>query len=147
MNAKHINEIKSKLIGVEMHTIETTAFAEEYGLADSLVIHLRKQRNPLKANQLRKVFQSIKNIERDLSPKIRKNSKVKEEDFNRADIATIMVNLAYARGRKLIPSDFYDILTQCLSHNQLKRNKDFIRLAEFVEAVLAYYKLREVQDA
>jgi CRISPR-associated protein Csm2 len=125
-----------------MRALEVTEFSEEDGLADSLVQYFVSERKELKATQLRKIFQAIKIIQRKIEPQIRKNSKVAEERFDRSAVAGLMVNLAYAKGRRLIPDDFYNILKQCLSQQKLQTNEDFMRVADFTEAILAYYKFR-----
>jgi CRISPR-associated protein Csm2 len=143
MAALSIDQIKQRITALRfMRELDPTAFAEEEGLADSLVQHFKNQRKDLKATQLRKVFQSIKMIQRQIEPEIRKNQAYKNGAFNRATIAGVMVNLAYAKGRNLIPEDFYNIMKQCLSQQKLQNNEDFIRVAEFTEAILAYYKFR-----
>ena len=126
----------------KMSNLNQIKFAEENGLADSLVQYFLKERNVLKANQLRKVFSAIKLIQRKIEVEIGKNEKVKEETFEREAIAPLLVNLAYARGRGLLPKEFYEILTLCLSKQKLRTNEDFMRVAQFTEAILAYYKFR-----
>ncbi len=143
MAAMNIKQIKSTLADVgTMKDLEPIDFAEQNGLADSLVQYFIHEGETLKATQLRKIFSSIKSIQRELEPQIRKNKDIKKDHFDRSDIATLLVNLAYAKGRRLIPDDFYDILSQCLSQKKLRTNADFIRVAEFTEAILAYYKFR-----
>lgn len=143
MAAMSIDQIKREINGLPtMSDLSQIKFAEENGLADSLVQYFLREKNVLKANQLRKIFSAIKLIQRGIEPEIRKNEKVKEVRFERETIAPLLVNLAYARGRGLIPEDFYTILTQCLSQQKLQTNDDFIRVAQFTEAILAYYKFR-----
>ena len=38
--------------------------------------------------------------------------------------------------------DFYDILKLSLGQERLRTNADFLRSADFIEAVLAYHKYR-----
>ena len=143
MSTQSIEQIRNKIKGMgTMRQLDQLAFAEENGLADSLVQHFMSGRGDLKANQLRKVFGAIKLIQRQLEPEIRKDEKVKDKAFDRTTIAPLLVNLAYARGRKLIPEEFYSILADCLSQPKLQTNEDFIRVAQFTEAILAYYKFR-----
>lgn len=152
MAAMTITQIQKQIADLRiMRDLKPTDFSEEDGLADSLVQYFlseskeKKGKKELKINQLRKVFHSIKSIQRSLEPKIRKRSDVKDMAFDRSMIATLQVNLAYARGRQLIPEEYYDIMKQCLSQQKLQTNEDFMRVADFSEAILAYYKFREVQ--
>jgi CRISPR type III-A-associated protein Csm2 len=55
----------------------------------------------------------------------------------------IMPELAYARGRKLIPNKFYRIMKACLRNQSLVTVGDFRLFLEFLTAVLAYHKFRE----
>jgi CRISPR-associated protein Csm2 len=143
MAAMTIDQIKEKIANLRtMHELQPIGFAEENGLADSLVQYFLSDRKELKATQLRKIFSSIKTIQRQIEPKIRKDPGFGEKRFDRNDIATLLVNLAYAKGRRLIPDDFYNILGQCLSQQKLQTNEDFMRVADFTEAILAYYKFR-----
>lgn len=143
MAAMTIDQIKDKIARLNtMHELQPIGFAEENGLADSLVQYFLNERKELKATQLRKIFSSIKTIQRQIEPQIRKDASFGEKRFDRNDIATLLVNLAYARGRRLIPDDFYNILSQCLSQSKLQTNEDFMRVADFTEAILAYYKFR-----
>lgn len=143
MSGMKLNQIEQKIASLHtMRALKPTEFSEVDGLADSLVQYFMNQGKSLKATQLRKVFQSIKTIQRNLEPEIRKNARVAEEAFDRSAVATLMVNLAYAKGRRLIPDEFYNILTQCLSQQKLQTNEDFMRVAQLTEAILAYYKFR-----
>ena len=136
MAAKTMSQIESAIAKLStMQDLEPIDFAEENGLADSLVQILISERESLKATQLRKIFTSIKSIQRQIEPEIRKSPGAQEKRFERNNIATLLVNLAYAKGRRLIPDNFY-------SQQKLQTNADFMRVAEFTEAILAYYKFR-----
>lgn len=52
-------------------------------------------------------------------------------------------DLAYARGRKLIPQEFYELMCLCLDPQRLKTVGDLKILLSFLTALLAYYKYRE----
>jgi CRISPR-associated protein Csm2 len=143
MPAMNLSQIKQAISSTQvMRDLKPIEFADPDGLADSLVQYFLSEKKDLKATQLRKIFQSIKTIQRRIEPEINKNATYKDKAFDRNDVANVMVNLAYARGRRLIPDDFYTILTECLSRQKLQTNEDFIRVAEFTEAILAYYKFR-----
>jgi len=99
------------------------------GYADKLA----KEFKNLKPTQLRKFFQEIKTIER--------NIRRKEQRFNYANVVKIFPLLAYAKGRNLIPDEFYRLLKSCLSKEKLETNEDFLKVAKFMTAILAYHKL------
>lgn len=115
-------------------------FAEEGGLADRLVSN-RDDREKLNSTQLRKVFQQIKGLEREVRKK-------KEGDqFDRSRLLNLMPMLAYAAGRGLLPLDFYNLLRgHLLNKDKLKTNQDFLRTAKFLEAVMAYHKYRSSEQ-
>lgn len=132
-----IDQVKEQITAVRfMHQLDPVKFAEPDGMADSLAQRLGK--DALKATQLRRVFQDVKSLDR----KIRNKSGSEDDLFKRANIAKLIVNLAYVRGRDLIPKDFYDILMLCLDQKRLQVNKDFLQVADFIEAILAYHKFR-----
>jgi len=112
-------------------------FAEPGKLADQLA---KKYKNKLKTTQLRRIFHVIKAIERGM--KGRKD----EEPLNtndRREILQLLPELAYARGRDLIPQDFYKLMSVCLSSAKQQKVKDFRTLSSFLTAILAYHKYYE----
>jgi CRISPR-associated protein Csm2 len=112
-------------------------FAERDMLADELA---REFRGELKPTQLRKVFDSIKDIARSL--KGRKASEALTSE-DRSQILPLLPTLAYARGRDLIPQKFYDLMSLALSSSKMKTVEDFQRLDQFLTAILAYQKFYE----
>jgi len=95
---------------------------------------IAKEFGDLKPTQLRKVFHELKRIERDVKKKGEKGK------FEYTRVAKLLPHLAYAKGRQLIPEKFYQMLKMCLDKQKLEINEDFLRLAEFVTAILAYHK-------
>ncbi len=133
-----LKEIKGKLQNLErLRELRREDFAEEGGYADSLAEDFRDN---LKPTQLFKVFHEIKRVQR----RIRGNP---DEKFDRGEILGLLPILAYSTGRGLMPKDFYDILKICLSKEKLEINKDFLRLAEFMEAIIAYHKYYKYREA
>jgi CRISPR-associated protein Csm2 len=116
--------------------LEVEDFAEPGYLADRLA---RDYKGRLKATQLRRVFHTIKDIERGL----RGDEKQPLAQKERARILPLLPELAYARGRDLIPQDFYDLMKACMSAGKLKTVGDFRRLTRFLEAILGYHKYYE----
>jgi CRISPR-associated protein Csm2 len=87
----------------------------------------------LKATQLRRFFHKIKQIQR----QVEMTGKFKYEQ-----VASVMPVLAYARGRKLIPEEFYELMKLCFGSEKCKSPEDFLAAASFLEAVMAYHKYR-----
>ncbi len=130
-----VEEVKQKVRGLrKMSDLSPTDFAEEGGLADSLASEFGEK---LKPTQLRKVFTEIKRVRRDVEHEMSPDAV-----FNQARLMMLMPTLAYAVGRDLLPRDFYEILKLCLGRERLKANADFLRTADFIEAVVAYHKFR-----
>ncbi len=83
----------------------------------------------LKASQLRKIFEKIKHIEQKLE---------KDEDYKK-DIFELYPRLAYAKGRKLLPDDFYKLLIHLLERaEQNKKNAEIV--VKFITSIVAYHK-------
>lgn len=115
-------------------------FAEPEKLADQLADEFRTSRPTLQPTQLRKVFHAIKAIER----RFKGHDDSKQLDRkDKVDIRLLVPELAYARGRDLIPQKFYDLMRRCLSDQKLLTVGDFRRLAELLTALLAYHKYHE----
>ncbi|GEM_PF-457967 len=93
-------------------------------------------------NQLRKVFEAFKNLEDTL----KKGNKDKVLE----NLYKIYPNLAYAKGRNLIPRHFYDVLVSLLeaveeglrtpNGEEGEVLEDVERLVQFVRSFVAYHK-------
>lgn len=112
-------------------------FAEPDKLADQLA---RDYGDRLKPTQLRRFFHAIKGVERNL--RLLTDEQPLPEDIRR-QLLPLMPELAYARGRNLIPEDFYHLLKACLDSRRLRTVGDLRLLAQFLKAILAYHKLYE----
>jgi len=112
-------------------------FAEPERLADQLAGEFR---GALKPTQLRKVFHAIKAVERRF--KVDTDDKPLDQN-NKIKIRMLVPELAYARGRDLIPQKFYELMRRCLSDQKLQTVGDFRRLAQLLTALLAYHKYQE----
>lgn len=131
-------EIKSKISN--LHTMQDLLpkdFADEGGLADELADSFRE--GELKATQLRKIFHALKEIERDVKREVRGGHKKETDSFEASKLLLLMPDLAYAKGRRLIPDEFYDIL-QLVLRKKVRTYADFERAMQFIEAVMAYHK-------
>lgn len=107
-------------------------FAGTSMLADQLA---QGYKGKLKANQLRRLFHTIKDIERGLP---RDDRDLNDEELTR--ILPLLPELAYARGRDLIPLDFYQLMRASMGAGKLKTVADFRLLTRFLEAILGYHK-------
>lgn len=84
----------------------------------------------IKTTQLRKFFAAVKEINLETKTKTWNELKVK--------FFLLMPKLAYAKGRKLISEDFYNLLESAM--NKVQSKEDFNRFVEFLEAIVAFYK-------
>lgn len=111
--------------------------AKDNGIADSLAKD-RNFRNNLKTTQLRKFFDTVINNQERLKTNGWKSI---ESDF-----FMMRANLAYAKGRKLIPDEFFQLVSLCIeriapagaAENQIIDNYD--RFVELLQALVAYTK-------
>lgn len=132
--SKIINQIKSLKHLAELNVED---IAKEKGIADRLASD-RRFRGDLKTTQLRKFFDNIVNNQ----------EKLKSSGWEsvESDFYMIRPNLAYAKGRKLIPDDFFQLVSACLekvnpqgsTEEQIKMNYD--RFVELMQALVAYIK-------
>jgi len=115
----------------QFHKVEIKKFAlPEEGWADQIAEAMKRKMN---TTQLRKVFNSIKLLEQ-------KNRDKKDEDkFDDPKLYMILPYLAYAKGRKFIPPDFYDLI-KVIIQEKIKTVGDFRRFCEFMTAIVAYHK-------
>jgi CRISPR-associated protein Csm2 len=131
--ATQIDEILGKLKGIrQMADLKPRDFSEEGGDADILAQNF----HDLNPTQLRKVFGALKQVE--IQNKAEPNDKL----VDRSVINRLIPELAYARGRGLVPEEFYDLMKTCLSQTKMKTFGDLRRVIEFLTALLAYQKLR-----
>jgi len=110
-------------------------FAKEDGDADKIVREL-KGLNPA---QLRKFFDAVKEIGDKLETG-------RWEDVSEK-FYLLHPQLAYARGRDVIPVKFYDLMKICLSKidigNDEQKKKSYERFTRFLEAIVAYQKYHD----
>ncbi|MDI9633607.1 MAG: type III-A CRISPR-associated protein Csm2 [Methanolinea sp.] len=107
----------------------------EEGLAERFA---KRHKDQLKATQLRKFFDKIITNQEIL--------KTKGWESIRADFHMIRPGLAYAKGRKLIPDEFFDLISACLERiapegakeDQVRANYD--RFVDILQSIVAYHK-------
>ena len=107
-------------------------FADEKGYADTIASKLRG----MKTTQLRKFFDSIRTIK----------EKLKEDSWNEVEPKFYLLKpkIAHARGRNLIPEEFYEFLKVCMRKvdigDESEKKENFEKMVEFLEAVVAYHR-------
>lgn len=111
-------------------------FAPEGWAADVVA---QEELGRMKVTQLRKLFSSIKSIDKQL-----KGSGT-DESLPQDKIHLLLPEIAYAYGRELITANFYVLIRSCLSESKMRTVGDFRNFVRFLEAVLAYHKMRDVQ--
>ncbi|RLC81570.1 MAG: type III-A CRISPR-associated protein Csm2 [Chloroflexi bacterium] len=124
-----VDKVIRKIQGLEsgMKELEVESFVNKNGLADKVALGLGED---LKPTQLRKVFHSLKRIEREV--------KRDKENFRTSSVVSILPDLAYATGRGVIPKKFYELMRECIA--KVEDASDFERFMKFLEAILAYHK-------
>jgi CRISPR-associated protein Csm2 len=122
-------------------TLSTLLPVEEFVEPQQLAYQLAGEfRTTLKPTQLRKIFHAIKAIERQFKGA---NDDKALDQRAKVKIHRLVPELAYARGRDLIPQKFYELMCSCLSTQKLETVGDFRRLADLLTALLAYHKYCE----
>jgi CRISPR-associated protein Csm2 len=128
---KIIQAIRNKKSFKEVAIME---FAPSGKWADSIAASLGDK---MKTTQLRKVFTAIKLIEQNV------RGKKKDEPLDAPSLYMMMPHLAYAKARKLINDDFYNLMKEILGDGKsgkIQTVEDFLRFAEFMTAIVAYHK-------
>lgn len=120
-------------------TLKEVFVPERYALPGGwayLTAELLKK-DAMNTNQLRKIFTQLKNIEGKIDNA--RSEKLLPEQIN--EILLVMPQIAYARGRDLIPYDFYNLMKECISQYKIKDKEDYKSFISFYTAVVAYSKL------
>jgi CRISPR-associated protein Csm2 len=131
-----VAELKQRLqqAGTLTELLIPADFAGEEQVAAEIA---REHQKDLKPTQTRRIFHTIKQIER------RNRRETDDEslsDDDRLRLTLLAPELAYAVGRELIPREFYEALKLCLQSDKLKTVGDLRRLVQFISAVVAYQK-------
>ncbi len=134
-----ISNILKKIDKLKMlKELNRKTFADEGGYADKIASN--SSLRYLKTTQLRKFFGAIK----EMDSKLKNDSK--NEGWNRieGDFYMLKPKLANAKGRGLIPIEFYEFMKTCMSKvdvgSEENKKENFRRFVEFLEAVVAYHK-------
>lgn len=125
-----IKEIINEINQVKMLSdISAKEYADENGYADKIA----KNSKDLKTTQLRKFFGAVKLIEQ------------KETwDEIEVDFYLLKPQIAVAKGRKLIPQNFYKIMMALMRKvdvgSEEEKMKNFDTFVKFFESIVAYHK-------
>ncbi len=124
-----VDEIRAEINKLPgMKALKPEKFAEPGGLAERFASDMKDK---LKATQLRRFFHEVKDLK----------LAFETSGFDRSKIAMLMPMLAYAKGRKVIPDSFYELMTLCFGSQKCRDKYDFDRAVDFLEAILAYHKM------
>ncbi len=129
-----IKQVYDALQNKTFSQIEVEEFAPDGKWAFEIAKFLGKD---MKITQLRKVFNTLKQIEVDLK------GEDKNALFNNSKLYMLVPQLAYAKARGLIESDFYDLMRNIIGDQERTKIKsvgDFLRFVEFMTAIVAYHK-------
>lgn len=123
-----IEQIKGKK---EFGKVDVRDFAREDGWANDFAKSLGEK---MKTTQLRKIFTSIKLMEQGVK------GKADSDSFENPELIMLLPQMAYAKARKLIIQEFYDLTKTVINDGMIKSVKDFRRFAQFMTAIVAYHK-------
>lgn len=136
-----IRDIIKKIDSLQnMSELDEKTIAEENGYAESVARDgdIKKR---LKTTQLRKIFDRVKTIERDLNEK--------GWDDVQSGFYMLRPELAYANARKLIPDQFFRLMDTCMKQvdkgNNEQKKENYAKFVRFLEAIVAYHKYYEVK--
>jgi len=132
-----INKLKERKDETLKDILTPDEFAQRGQIADKIALELKEKMKP---TQLRRFFHAIKEKERTVKGK---NDDEKLGQKTKSEIRLLIPEIAYARGRKLITQDFYELMQICLSSGKLEKVGDLRILMQFLTAIIAYHKFHE----
>lgn len=106
-------------------------FAKSDSWADSIACKLGDK---MKTTQLRKVFTAIKLMDQ------KTKGMLDSDKFSDPDLYMLLPQMAYAKARKLIIPEFYDLIKTVINDDKIKDIGDFRRFVQFMTAIVAYHK-------
>ena len=102
----------------------------------------------MKRAQLRKFSQMVKDVQRIVQMRQRRertelgivgSASEDLEPEEQGALQRCRLFLRYARGRKVVPEEFYALMNECMGVEKLRKTKDLEALADFLEGVWANY--------
>jgi len=136
-NSEEIEGIIKSISNLKMfQDLDIKLIAHEDGYSSKIGRKLKD----MKTAQLRRFFGAIKSIER----KIEEDSSARAWDQVEAEFYLLKPKMAYAKGRKLIPNEFYQVLQVSLNKVDIGSNEEKIAnfkwFVMFLESIVAYHK-------
>lgn len=133
-----LEEVKNKIKGLKsLKYYEIEEFVKFDGDADEITKELGN--NDIKTSQLRKFFAAVKEIEMYV-----KDNKI-WDDKAKMDFYLLMPKLAYANGRDVISDRFFELMKVTMekvgSGDEKDTLDDFLRFVQFLEAIVAFFKV------
>ena len=110
--------------------LSNTLTSQELYLPNMAAYNIAEELKSMETNQLRKIFEQIKNCETiiDDFPKCKSN------------LYKVLPLTAYAVGRKKCLKQFFDLLNVCINDKALTTKKDIEVLIDFMTSIIAYSK-------
>ncbi|HHU68988.1 MAG TPA: type III-A CRISPR-associated protein Csm2 [Thermoanaerobacterales bacterium] len=132
-----INDLISEINNAD--SLKKVFVPEDYALPNGWAHKTAESlsKDAMNSNQLRKIFTQLKTIEE----KIDRNKGNELTDEQRNQILLLMPQIAYAKGRNLIPWPFYNLMKECINPKKMKDKEDYKSFVSFYTAVVAYSKL------
>lgn len=129
-----IEEVIEKIKSLEkLSDLKPKDYADKNGYADKIA----KNSKNLKSTQLRKFFGAIKSMEKKLG----------YWDHIESEFYLLKPQIAYAKGRNLIPEGFYNVIIACMEKidkgTEEEKRENFKTFINFMEAIVAYHKFYE----
>jgi len=126
-------EYITKVRGVDsLSEISIEEIAKEDGIAEMAA----KNFKGLKTTQLRRIFDAVKKIESDLADKSWSDVE--------AEFHMLRPLIAYAKGRNLIPNNFYTLITIAMQKVPVgdddQKKKNYRIFVKLLESIVAYHK-------
>jgi len=123
-----VDELKKLQGNVQKKNLSEFLKPEDYAKENGIAYkYAEKLRNKIKINQIRTIFDSIRDLE-----------KSSENNVDNSKKYLLLTQVAYAVGRDAVPKDFYEFVSFCVERINTKEDvKTFVRL---FEAIIAYFK-------
>ena len=133
-----LEDVQNKIKGLKsLKYYEIEDFVKFDGDADNIT--KEEKNNDIKTSQLRKFFAAVKEIEMYVKDKRVWDDKAK------MDFYLLMPKLAYANGRDVISNRFFKLMKITMekvgSGNKEDTLDDFLRFVQFLEAIVAFFKV------
>lgn len=138
---KDIGEITNEIRNMPNLTEECLK-PEDYAVRGGYAERIAKDvKEKVKTAQLRKFFNEIKRLHQKIKPK-KENADINDV---KTEVIKLIPELIFARGRKVITGEFYDLLEACLLTKdgkkcRFERYEEFENFVFFLEAIVAYHK-------